>query len=113
MGISIEFNPDLCLRKYSEFTNGVRKKEECLPKNLEPNTTHSFLKKGQRMYWLDGELPLRKTEGNGVLSKTLASIKILEVSHKKNEQDIWTTGTYKIIEVYNDDLPHFDGLEKI
>jgi len=113
MGIRIEFNPDLCLRDYTAYESGERKKEECLPSELIEHTKHTFLKSDQRMYWLDGELPLRKTDGNGNLSRALASIRITEVTHFKEESKTYTKGIYEIIEVFNDDIVHFDGLEKI
>ena len=48
MGIQVEFNPDLALRNISEFKNGNRKKEECMPENIEAGKTYPFLKEGQR-----------------------------------------------------------------
>ncbi|GAJ12341.1 unnamed protein product, partial [marine sediment metagenome] len=73
MGIQIEFNPDLALRKFG--TPG-RLEEECLPKTLIVGEMHQFLKKGQRVYWLEGEIPLLETKGNQQLSRPLASIQI-------------------------------------
>ncbi len=35
MGIKVEFNPDLALRDISEYKEGRRKQEECLPEKLE------------------------------------------------------------------------------
>ncbi|HYE60051.1 MAG TPA: hypothetical protein VEA18_02620 [Candidatus Kapabacteria bacterium] len=113
MGIQVEFNPDLCLRPYTEYTAGRRKKEECVPETLHPGERHAFLKKDQRLFWLDGELPLRTTAGNGVLSRPLASIIIEEATHCKMHNERWTKGWYRIIEVYTDTAIHFDGLEKI
>ena len=34
MGIQVEFNPDLALKNISNFEEGTRKEEECIPKNL-------------------------------------------------------------------------------
>jgi len=57
-------------------------------------------------------MPLCKTEGNQKLSKPIASIKMLEVTHFIFEGDIWTKGKYKVIEVFdlenqkNDVPPH-------
>ena len=62
MGIQVEFNPELCLRHAG--TKG-RLEEECLPKILEVGGWHYFLKRGHRYYWLEGEIPLRETGGNG------------------------------------------------
>ena len=50
MGIKVEFNPDLALRKISEFKNGKRKIEECIPETLEEGEVYDFLKKEQRNY---------------------------------------------------------------
>ena len=113
MGIKKEYNPDLALRNIEEFKEGERKKEECIPENIEPGQIHEFLKKGQRNYWLEGEIPLLETKGNEQLSKPLASIIILEVTHFILEGEIWTKGKYKIIEVFNDNNIHFNGFQKI
>lgn len=45
MGIKVEFNPDLALRDFSEFENGRRKEEECIPKDLKKEQTYKFLKR--------------------------------------------------------------------
>lgn len=112
MGIAVEFNPDLCLRLPG--TEG-RDFKECLPEEFVVGEVHHFLKKGQRNYWMLGELPLRETKGNCVLSGTLASVKFLEVAHFLKDGEVWTCGRYKIVEVYDpsDGKIHFDGLEKI
>jgi len=115
MGIQIEFNPDLALRDISEFDNGNRKEEECIPRNLKKGEIHNFLKKGQRNYWIEGEIPLLETKGNQKLSRPLASITILEAIHFLKNNEVWTRGTYKIIETYdpNDPTIHFEGMNKI
>jgi len=112
MGIAVEFCPDLALRSFG--TVG-RKSEECLPKEIVKGKVFNFLKEGQRNYWMLGELPLRETKGNSILSRPLASVKFLEVIHFVDEGKIWTKGRYEIIEVYDikDKAVHFDGLEKI
>lgn len=110
MGIQIEFNPDLALRAFK--TSG-RLKEECLPKKLETGKTYSFLKKGQRNYWLKGEIPLLETKGNQQLSNPLASILISEATHFIRENEIYTKGKYRIIEVFNDNEVHFNGFKRI
>jgi len=112
MGIAVEFCPDLALRKFG--TEG-REVDECLPEFLEVGKVYNFLKKGQRNYWMLGELPLRETKGEGVLSRPLASVEFLEVIHFLKDGDVWTRGTWKVIEVYDlsRDEIHFDGLEKI
>jgi len=113
MGIQVEFNPDLALRNISEFKNGKREKEECIPEDLRAGQEYPFLKHGQRNYWLDGELPLLKTGGNGQLSKPLASIVILETTHFKKNEKLYTKGRYKVIEIFTDNKVHFNGINKI
>jgi len=112
MGIQVEFNPDLALRK---FATPKRLEEECLPEELIPMDVCSFLKKGQRNYWLEGEIPLVETDGNQNLSQPLASITILEAIHYIKDEEIYTRGKYKINEVYdiNDSKIHFNGFTKI
>lgn len=110
MGIQIEFNPDLALRAFG--TPG-RLTEECLPSELEIGQVYSFLKKGQRNYWLEGEIPLLETKGNGNLSRPLASIRILETNHWLQQNMIYTSGQYRIISLFNDDKIHFEGFKRI
>lgn len=105
MGIAVEFNPDLALRDLSNFKSGKRKKEECLPAKIEKGKVHSFLKSGQRNYWLEGELPLLKTEGNQKLSRPLASIRILEATHVLIKGAPYTKGKYKVLEVFDINSP--------
>jgi len=114
MGIKIEFNPDLALRNISEHKNGNRKIEECIPEKLEAGKIYPFLKEGQRNYWLNGEIPLLETKGNEQLSRPLASIIILEATHFKKENKIYTKGIYEVKEVYdiNDSSIHFEGMNK-
>ena len=113
MGIQVEFNPDLALRNIHEFKAGKRKKEECIPAKLEKGKAYDFLKKGQRNYWLQGEIPLLETQGNQILSRPKASIIILEATHFFADKDMWTKGKYKVVEVFDDDKIHFDGFDKI
>ena len=113
MGIQTEYNPDLALRDFEEFKKGNRKKEECLPENIEEGKTYEFLKNGQRNYWLEGELPLLETKGNAQLSKPLASILILESTHFMLDGEPYTKGKYKVVEVFKDDKVHFNGFTKI
>ena len=113
MGIQVEFNPDLALRNISEFENGNRKKEECMPENIEAGKTYPFLKEGQRSYWFGGELPLVETKGNQNLSRPKASILIIEATHFKENDKVYTKGKYKVVEVFSDDKIHFDGYTKI
>jgi hypothetical protein len=115
MGIAVEFCPDLCLRSLEDAVRKERKANECLPQVLDEGVTYDFLKEGQRNYWMLGEIPLRLTEGNGVLSRPVASVILSEVTHFLNEGKVWTRGKYTVKEVYgpNDKKIHFDGLEKI
>lgn len=115
MGIQVEFNPDLALRNFSEFKKGRRKKEECLPEIIKVDKIYPFLKEGQRNYWLEGELPLLETKGNQQLSKPLASIVILEITHLILDNKLYTKGKYKVIEVFNpkDIKIHFNGFAKV
>ena len=110
MGIKAEFNPDLCLRNISEYKEGKRKEEECIPEKMQSGQAYKFLKKGQRFFWLDGEVPLIETRGNEQLSRPRASIIILQATHHKLGSEIYTKGKYKIIEVFNDNNIHFEGL---
>jgi len=99
MGIQVEFNPDLALRNISEFKNGNRKFEECIPENLVEGNIYSFLKAGQRIYWLQGEVKLMETVGNQNLSSAIASVIILEVKHYLDNGTVYTAGRYKIVKV--------------
>lgn len=110
MGIQVEFNPDLALRKIDEHKAGRRKIEECIPESLEEGKVYDFLKKGQRNYWLDGEIPLVETKGNQDLSRPLASVIILEATHFLNQNEAYTKGKYKVIEVFKDDKIHFENM---
>ncbi len=115
MGIQTEYNPDLALRNIEEFKKGERKKDECIPENLAEGEIHEFLKKGQRNYWIEGEIPLLETKGNQQLSKPLASIIILEATHFLVNNEPYTKGKYKIIEVFdqNNKEIHFEGFAKV
>ncbi|MBU1118890.1 hypothetical protein KKH43_03345 [Patescibacteria group bacterium] len=113
MGIVVEFNPDLALRNITECKEGRRRKEECIPENLEKGYTYSFLKKDQRNYWLFGEIPLIETKGNQILSRPKANIQILEATHFVENGEMYTRGTYTVIEVFNDDEIHFECFDKI
>jgi hypothetical protein len=115
MGIQVEFNPDLCLRNIKEFKEGRRKKEECIPEDLEAGNVYEFLKKDQRNFWLLGEIPFRETKGEGILGKPIASVIILEVIHFLENNIMYTKGKYKVVDVFdpNDKTPKFDGLDRI
>ncbi|MDP2651778.1 MAG: hypothetical protein Q8O94_01440 [bacterium] len=113
MGIAVEYNPDLALRSFEECKAGRRKIEECLPENMQEGQTYDFLKKDQRLYWLHGELPLLETKGNQKLSLPIASIVILEATHILIDGEIWTKGKYKVVEIFRDDRPRFNGFAKI
>lgn len=110
MGIKVEFNPDLALRDVAEYKKGNRKIEECLPENMEAGKIYNFLKKDQRNYWLNGEIPLIETKGGEKLSRPRASIQILEATHFIENGEVWTKGKYKVIEVFKDSDIKFEGL---
>jgi hypothetical protein len=115
MGIQIEFNPDLALRNINYYKSGKRSLEECIPEKLEKGNIYGFLKEGQRNYWLIGEIPLVQTEGEGILSKPLASIVIFEATHFTKEDRIYTKGKYEVKELFNpsDNKIHFNGFTRI
>jgi len=98
MGIHVEFNLDLALRNMEECRAGKRLEAECIPDPLLVGEIYPFLKKGQRNYWLEGELPLLETKGRSVLSMPIASIIILEVTHVLIDGELWTKGQYTVIE---------------
>lgn len=113
MGILVEFNPDLALRNFSECEAGRRKAEECVPQDLIAGKTYSFLKRGQRNYWLRGEVPLVETKGNEDLSSPLAAVEILEVTHTVQDGEVYTKGTYRVTEVIPAGTVRFNGLTKL
>ena len=112
MGIQIEFNPDLALRNISEFKNGKRKIEECVPDNLKEGSVYNFLKINQRCYYLHGEIPLLETKGNQNLSKPIASIIILEVVHFLENDQIFTKGKYRVVKIIKEGEIYFNGFNK-
>ena len=114
MGIQVEFNPDLALRPVDHYKQGKRSLEECIPENLRKGKVYDFLKKGQRNYWLEGEIPLLQTEGEGKLSRPLASIVILDATHFLKGKEPHTKGMYLVKEVFDPDDPtvHFDGFAR-
>ncbi|MBI4150073.1 hypothetical protein HY488_01580 [Candidatus Woesearchaeota archaeon] len=114
MGIKTEYNPDLALRNVTEHKNGLRKKGECIPEHLVAGMVYEFLKQGQRNYWLEGEVPLVETKGNGQLSRPKASVIILEATHFLQNEEVWTKGRYKVVEVFdpNDARVYFDGFAR-
>lgn len=113
MGIQVEFNPDLALRNISEFKAGNRKVEECISEPLEEGKIYDFLKEGQRLYWLEGELPLVETKGGGNLSKPKASVIILEVVHYRENNKNYTKGRYKVVKIIPEGAIYFNGINKI
>jgi hypothetical protein len=113
MGIKVEFNPDLALRNISEYKNGTRAMEECIPENLQAGNIYDFLKHGQRLYWLEGELPLLETSGGENLSRPIASIIIYEATHFMNNNMCYTKGRYKVIEAFTDEKVHFESYKKV
>ena len=113
MGINVEFNPDLALRHITEYQQGNRKKAECIPETLVIGEVYPFLKSGQRNYWLEGEIPLLETAGDGKLSKPKASIVILEATHQRFNNKNFTSGKYQVVEVFNDNQIHFNGFARL
>lgn len=113
MGIKVEFNPELALRNISEFTNGNRKTEECIPENLEEGKVYPFLKSDQRLYWLHGQIPLIETKGGEVLSRPKAVVVITETTHFVVNGQIYTKGFYRVDMVINDDAIHFEGFDPV
>lgn len=112
MGIQVEFNPDLALREHG---TPERELDECFPLVLEYGGIYSFLKKGQRNYWLEGEIPLLKTEGNQKLSRPIASVRILETTHIMKNGEVWTKGKYRVFDLFEeeDKKIHFEGFAKV
>lgn len=110
MGIKVEYNPELALRNISEFKNGKRKIEECIPENLEAGKVYDFLKKDQRNYWLYGEVPLVETKGSEIVSRPKAGVIILEVTHFLDGDEVYTKGKYKVLEVFKNDKNPFDRI---
>jgi len=113
MGITAEFNPDLALRNWEQFKCYNCRKEECIPEKLEVGKEYDFLKTGQRLYWLEGEIPLCETKGGGKLSSPKASVIITEVRHLIEEGKLCTRGKYKVVEVFTDGKIHFDGWARV
>ena len=114
MGIIVEFNPDLPLRHIKHFKEGKRKYAECIPEHLEAGKEYLFLKEGQRNYWLHGEIPLLQTEGEGKLSRPLASIVIVEATHFLKDDHVFTKGRYMVKEVFDpaDSTVKFEGFAR-
>lgn len=84
---------------------------------MEAGKTYGFLKKGQRNYYLldDEPVPLLKTEGNQVLSRPCAAIRILEATHFTLQGEVWTRGEYLVLDVYDTGDPtiRFEGFQSI
>lgn len=113
MGIQVEFNPDLALRHISEFKLGNRKIEECIPEDLMAGKTYSFIKQGQRNYWLRGLIPLVDMQGEEALSRPKASIIILKATHFVENGILYTKGIYTVVEVFSDDVIHFGCFDSV
>ncbi len=113
MGIKVEFNPDLALRDISEFINGNRAIEECIPEGLEAGKTYPFLKRDQRLYWLYGQIPLIETKGGEVLSRPKAVVVITEATHFVQDGVMYTKGFYRVDKVIDDDDIHFECFDLI
>jgi hypothetical protein len=116
MGIKVEFNPDLALRNIEEYKNGKRKLEECVPENLVKGQVYEFLKEDQRQYCMICQSPLLETKGGGKLSKELAAVRILEVTHFFDDTcKVWTRGKYRVEEVFDKDDKriHFQNCSRV
>lgn len=113
MGIKVEFNPDLALRDIKEYKKGKRKIEECIPEDLRAGKIYDFFKYELRNYWLEGELPLIKTFGDGKFSRPLASIQIIEATHFLEEDKVCTKGKYKVLEVFDKDKIEFEWMYRV
>jgi hypothetical protein len=116
MGIAVEFSSELTLREFSEFAEGNKQKEECISEPIVEGETYDFLKKDQRIYWLNedsfwnfGEMPLVKTTGEGKSTNPIASIKMLEVTHFIKEKEIWTKGKFKVIKIIKQGEIYFNS----
>lgn len=104
MAIKVEYNPELALRNISEFKSGKRKEEECIPEKLVAGESYPFLKSGQRNFWLYGEVPLVETSGGEIVSSPKASVLILEVTHYRENNEIYTKGIYKVLKLCEEDI---------
>jgi hypothetical protein len=102
--VQIEFNSNLALRSYDEFKAGKKGQDECLPEKLEEGKTYMFLKQGQRTFWLEGDISLVKTDGDGNFSRPLASVRILEVTHYMQSGKVMTRGKYTITKVFFENI---------
>lgn len=113
MGIQVEFNPDLALRNIREHREGRRALEECILEHLVLGREYEFLKKGQRIYWLLGPVPLCETQGNGKLSPPIAAVHIIEPTHFLKGTDVYTRGRYRVVKIkdLNNPAPLFEGWE--
>ena len=111
MGIQIEFNLDLALRRYNSLNRDI---EECIPEHIERGRAYKFLKRGQRNYWLEGEIPLLETNGLQQLSRPLANIRILTATHFIKDNEVFTRGLYKVIEVFDpsNKKVYFEGMNR-
>ncbi len=111
MGIRVEFNPELALRNIAEFHNGSRQLEECIPAKLVAGKIYPFLKREQRHYWLNGQIPLVETKGGETLSRPKAVIVILETTHFVDKDVLSTKGLYRVDKVIDDDGVYFEGFD--
>lgn len=122
MGIITEFSPELALKNISQFKEGKKKQEECIPENMKAGKIYDFLKKGQRVYWFNddpfwggGQQPLAETSGDGRTSRPVASIKMIEATHFLDNGELCTKGKYKVIKIFdiNDKKIHFESCRRI
>ena len=84
------------LRLYLANTNG-KGKNECLPKNLEPNKIYDFYELGQHLYPFDRNIRLEALHPNKP-SQLVAIVKITEITHDTAANNT-TTGKYRVKEL--------------
>jgi len=99
MGTKVEFNSVLALWNYSEYDQGNRTLEECLPDELKVNGQHDFLQSGQQIYALEQHTPILEAPYHLRASKILAYVIIHEITQFTNDGRIWTKGAYTINEL--------------
>lgn len=109
MSIKLEVSSDLALRNYSKIKEEGRLPEECIPENIKEGEIYGFLKRGQRDFWMDGEVALVETKGGEILSEPKASIIFLEITHFRKGNETWTKGKYKVVKAIKNNEVYFSG----
>ena len=100
MGIQVEFNPDLTLRRF-----GARGKDEteCLPKRIQEGEIYYFRKEGQRNYCLKRSIPLRERSGRNIISEPIAEVRIMYEKHYVSRGKVYTEGKYLVSKLLDHD----------